>query len=198
MTVPTTPITDPWKRYIMALDRIQQRMERICGALEQAGVPYAIVGGQAVALWVATIDPAATRTTKDVDLLIDRQDLPRARAAAHSVDMDYYEVLNVGMFIEKSDPNPRHAVHLVWADKKVKAEDELPSPGLADRQYLEANTPVVPLVSLVQMKLMANRDHDRVHLRDMIDIGLIGSEMLAVLPKILADRLAPLLNEQGR
>ena len=32
------------------------------------------------------------------------------------------------------------------------------------------------------MKLEANRDQDRVHLRDMIDVGLIGRDQLQALP----------------
>ncbi len=83
-----------WQRYLMALDDVTDRMRRITGALESASVEYALVGGQAVALWVATKEPAAVRTTKDVDLLIRREDLPRARAAALSVDMDYFEVIS--------------------------------------------------------------------------------------------------------
>jgi hypothetical protein len=47
------------------------------------------------------------------------------------------------------------------------------------------------------MKLMANRDQDRVHLRDMIDVGLIERGMLAGLPAELAERLEPLLSEAG-
>jgi len=68
----------------MALDDVTDRLQRIARALEGAGVAYALVGGQAVALWVATKDPAAVRTTKDVDILLRREDLPRARAAANS------------------------------------------------------------------------------------------------------------------
>lgn len=48
------------------------------------------------------------------------------------------------------------------------------------------------------MKLMANRDHDRAHLRDMIDVGLIDRSQLAGLPADLANRLEALLTEQGR
>src|SRR3990172_679287 len=100
-----------WERHVMAVDDVTHRMERICAAFERAGVPYAVVGGQAVALWVATRDPAAVRTTKDVDILLQRADLPKARAAALSVDMEYFEVLSVGMFLERSNPHPRQAVH---------------------------------------------------------------------------------------
>ncbi len=77
----------------MALDDVADRLARITTALRTAHVPYALAGGQAVAMWVATRDPAAVRTTKDVDLLIRRADLGRARAAARSVDMDYFETM---------------------------------------------------------------------------------------------------------
>ena len=60
----------------MALDEVTDRLHRITRALTDAEVPYALAGGQAVALWVATKDPAAVRTTKDVDLLLRRRDLP--------------------------------------------------------------------------------------------------------------------------
>jgi hypothetical protein len=48
------------------------------------------------------------------------------------------------------------------------------------------------------MKLMSNRDQDRVHLRDLIDVGLVGRDLLALLPPDLAGRLAELLSEMGR
>ncbi len=120
----------PWEKYIMALDRVTERLQRITAALEGAGVPYALVGGQAVALWVATRDPAAVRTTKDVDILLRRADLPAARAAARMAGMDYFEVVSVGMFLENDDPNPRQAVHLIWAGEKVRPENALPAPAI--------------------------------------------------------------------
>jgi hypothetical protein len=182
----------------MALDDVTARLQRICRALEQASVPFALVGGQAVALWVASRDPAAVRTTKDVDILLRREDLPRARAAALSAGMDYSEVLGVGMFLDREDPNPRHAVHLVWAGERVRPEYELPSPSVAEREELSPGLPVVSLAGLVRMKLLANRDQDRVHLRDMIDVGLFGRELLDTLTPELAHRLEVLLGEMGR
>jgi hypothetical protein len=181
----------------MALDDVTDRLRRITRALDEMAVPYAVVGGQAVALWVATREPAAVRTTKDVDLLICRDDLPRARAAALSVEMDYFEVLGVGMFLERKDPNPRHAVHLVWANERVRPEYELPSPPI-DRRQPVSGIHTVSLFGLILMKLMANRDQDRVHLRDMIDVGLVGRDLLGELPPSLAERLETLLLESGR
>jgi hypothetical protein len=187
-----------WERYVMALDDVTDRLHRIVGALEREGVAYELVGGQAVALWVATKDPAAVRTTKNVDILLRREDLPRARAAAATVDLDYFEVLGVGMLLERSDPNPRKGVHLLWAGQKVQPDSALPSPGIDERELLEGNTHVVSLAGLVRMKLVANRDQDRVHLRDLIDVGLATREMVHALPAELASRLDALLGEFGR
>jgi hypothetical protein len=190
--------TSIWERYVMALEEVTDRLQRITSALDEAGVAYALVGGQAIALWVATKDPAAVRTTKDVDILLRREDLPKARAAAASVALDYFEVVGVGMFLERSDPHPRKAVRLLWAGEKVRAEYPLASPSVDERELLEPGKYVVSLAGLVRMKLMSDRDQDRVHLRDLIDVGLIQRELLLTLPPDLGSRLDALLREAGR
>jgi hypothetical protein len=192
---PSTP--GLWERYIMALDDVTNRLQRIARAFDEAKVDYAIVGGQAVALWVATKDPAAVRTTKDVDILLRRADLSKARAAAATAELDYFEVLGVGMFLDRSDPNPRKAVHLLWAGEKVRPDYAIASPSVEDREQNPAGFPVVSLAGLVRMKLLSNRDQDRVHLRDMIDVGLIGRDALSTLPDDLSQRLTDLLNDAG-
>ncbi|MGD0654485.1 MAG: nucleotidyl transferase AbiEii/AbiGii toxin family protein [Thermoguttaceae bacterium] len=194
----TSGIENPWRQYLMALDNVSDCLERICRAFSEARIHYALVGGQAVALWVAQKEPAAVRTTKDVDVLLGRSDLPKARAAAMSAGFDYFEVMGVGMFLDREDPNPRRAVHIVWAGEKVRPEYDYPSPTLDQRQELSPGIQVMSLPGLVQMKLLSNRDQDRVHLRDMIDVGLIGRELLAQLPSTLAERLEPLLAESGK
>ncbi|HEX3599941.1 MAG TPA: hypothetical protein VHU84_07345 [Lacipirellulaceae bacterium] len=189
---------DVWKRYTMALDDIADRLHRITSAFQIAKVPYAIVGGQAVALWVATKDPAAVRTTKDVDVLLPRTGLPIARGAARTVEMDFFETMGVGMFLDRRDPNPRHAVHIVWAGELVRPGDTVAAPGVADQITLPGDYHVVSLAKLVEMKLMANREQDRLHLRDLIDVGLVDRPLLAALPGELTPRLEKLLDEQGR
>jgi hypothetical protein len=198
VTVKSAAAKDIWESYRMALDAITDRLERITAALQQAGVDYALVGGQAVALWVSTKDPDAVRTTKDVDILLRRADVPKARAAAAAADFDYFEVLGVGMFFERADPNPRKGVHLLWAGEKVRPEHPLPSPTVEEHLLLAPGKQVVSLAGLVLMKTMSNRDQDRVHLRDMIDVGLIERDMLRTLPPELAARLDALLTEAGR
>src|SRR5437660_43354 len=191
-------VLSPWEKYLMALEEVAARLQRITQALAAQSVPYALVGGQAVALWVATRDPAAVRTTKDVDILLRKEDLPPARAAALSVGMDYFETLGVGMFLERGDPNPRQGIHLLWAGEKVRPESALPSPAVEEREHLEAGKAVVSLPGLVRMKLTANRDQDRVHLRDLIAVGLVTRDFLRDLPPGLAQVLDALLTEAGR
>jgi hypothetical protein len=195
-TIPRIP--NPLERHVMAVEEVQLRMERIVAALNDAGVPYALVGGQAVACWVSTVDPDAVRTTKDVDLLLRHEDLPRARAAALAAEFDYFEVIGVGMFLERANPHPKRAVHILWSGEKTRPEYPLPAPSVEERELLQPGVYVVRLAGLVRMKLMANRDHDRTHLRDMIDVGLIDRSFLAGLPSELAGRLESLLTEQGR
>ena len=64
-----------------AVAKVRERLLRATAALNQAGVPYAVVGGNAVASWVATVDEGAVRNTRDVDLLVRRSDLPAVTAA---------------------------------------------------------------------------------------------------------------------
>jgi hypothetical protein len=45
------------------------------------------------------------------------------------------------------------------------------------------------------MKLDASRDKDRVHLRDMISLGMIDQSWPTRFPKVLGDRLQGLLND---
>jgi hypothetical protein len=109
-----------------------------------------------------------------------------------------FEVAGVGMFLERSDPNPRKAVHLLWSGEKVRPDYPLASPTVDERESLDPATPVVSLPGLVRMKLMSNRDQDRVHLRDLIGVGLITRDFLVPLPLELAARLDALLSEAGQ
>src|SRR5437867_3980492 len=67
-----------WERMIRAVEKVRERLRRAAGALEAAGVPYAVAGGNAVAAWVSRVDEAAVRNTQDVDILLRRADLPAA------------------------------------------------------------------------------------------------------------------------
>lgn len=62
-------------RMEQAVLKVRERLRRSTAAMEDARIPYAVIGGNAVASWVATKDEGAVRNTPDVDLLIRRDDL---------------------------------------------------------------------------------------------------------------------------
>ena len=68
-------VAGSFRAFLMAVQRVEQRLRKVTTALDEAGIRYAVIGGSAVAAWVAQADPSATRTTKDVDLLVNRADL---------------------------------------------------------------------------------------------------------------------------
>src|SRR5271156_4618318 len=86
--------------------KVRERGLRAAAALTQSGIPYAVVGGNAVASWVATIDEGAVRNTRDVDLLVRRCDLPKIRAAFEYVGFECSEILGATAFYDVTNGTP--------------------------------------------------------------------------------------------
>jgi len=182
-----------WERALMAAERVKERLRRATKALDSAGVPYAVVGGNAVAEWVARIDDEAVRNTRDVDILVRRADFAAARTALETAGFVYHHLLDVDVFIDGPQGKPSAGLHLLFAGEKVRGEDEHPCPQL-DESERAAEFQVVSLLALVRMKLIAWRDKDRTHLRDLIQVGLIDATWLPRLQPPLGDRLRELLD----
>jgi hypothetical protein len=182
-----------WERALMAAEMVKERLRRATRALDAAGVPYCVVGGNAVAEWVARIDDEAVRNTRDVDLLVRRADFAAARAALEAAGFVYHHLMDVDVFIDGPQGKPSAGVHLLFAEEKVRAGDECPCPGL-DESERAVEFQVVALLALVRMKLTSWRLKDRVHLLDMIQVGLIDATWPARLPPPLAERLQSLLD----
>src|ERR1700742_2308208 len=100
-----------WQRMIRAVERVRERLSRAAAALDAAGVPYAVVGGNAVAAWVATVDPGAVRNTQDVDILLRRSDLDAAERALATAGFVRRHVAGIDLFLDGPDARPRDAVH---------------------------------------------------------------------------------------
>src|ERR1700684_4573738 len=163
-----------WERALMAAEKVKERLRRATKALDGAGVPYAVVGGNAVAEWVARKDEDAIRNTRDVDLLIRRTDLGVTRAALEGAGFVFHHVLGIDMFIDGPEGRPSGGVHILYAGEKVRPQDEQPCPEL-DESERAAEFQVATLLALVRMKLLAYRRKDQVHLLDMIGVGLIDA-----------------------
>jgi hypothetical protein len=177
----------------VAAEKVKERLRRAIKALEAAGVPYAVIGGNAVAEWVGRVDDEAVRNTRDVDLLLRRADFAAARAALEAAGFVHHHLLDVEVFVDGPQGKPSGGVHLVFTGEKVRPEDEHPSPDV-DESERAAEFQVMTLDALVRMKLMSWRDKDRTHLRDLIDVGLIDASWPGRLPPPLGDRLQELLD----
>src|SRR5436190_11989698 len=180
-----------------AVAKVRERLLRAATALEQAKIPYAVAGGNAVAAWVSRVDEAAVRNTQDVDILVRRGDFPAVTAAMEATGFFHAEVLGVEMFLDGPNASPRDAVHILFAGEKVRAQYAAPAADVSEsEQGPEFRT--LQLESLVRMKLTSFHDKDRTHLRDMIGVGLIDAAWPARFSAPLASRLQELLdNPEG-
>jgi hypothetical protein len=181
------------ERMVSAVERVRDRLARATAALEAAGVPYAVVGGNAVAAWVATVDPAAVRNTQDVDILFRRADLDAAGRALAAAGFVRQEVAGVGLFLDGPTASPRDAVHVVFAGEKVRPAYATAAPDVGE-SVKPQDFRVIALEALVRMKLTSFRRKDQVHLTDMLEVGLIDVTWTARLPAALAARLQLLID----
>ena len=181
-------------RMVRAVEKVKQRLLRTNEILTNANIPFAVVGGNAVAAWVSRVDEAAVRNTQDVDILIRREDLDRVKKAMEANGFIHGKTMDVDFFLDGPKAKVRDAVHLLFASEKVKEHDLIETPGV-DQIDTAGQFPIVELEILVRMKLASFRLEDRVDLRDMIDIELIDSTWPAKYPAELGERLQQLLDD---
>ena len=183
-----------WKRMIEAVEAVRERARRAAAALEKAGIPYAIAGGNAVAAWVARVDRAAVRNTQDVDILVRRSDFEAIKRALEAVGFEYHKIMDVDCFIDGPNGSPRDAVHLLFAGEKVRPAYPAPSAEVTEAVPAE-EFQVLSLEALVRMKLNSFRRKDQVHLLDLLEIGLIDASWLPRLLPQHAERLQQLIED---
>lgn len=179
------------ERMVNAVERVRERLLRATAALERARIGYAVVGGNAVAAWVTTVDAAAVRNTQDVDILLRRVDLDAARAALEAAGFVYRHVANLDIFTDGPSGSECDALHIVFAGEMVREGEALPNPDVAD-SVQAGPFRVLTLEALVRIKLTAFRLKDRVHLLDLMEVGLVDPDWETRLPETLARRLRQL------
>jgi hypothetical protein len=182
-----------FQRMVTAVEKVRDRLRRTAEALEQAQIPYAVIGGNAVAAWVSEVDEAAVRNTRDVDILLRREDLERAKDAMAKAGFIYRHAASIDMFLDGPGAKARDAVHVIFANEKVRADSVLPAPDVSEVQT-SFTFRTVSLEALLRMKLTSNRRKDQVHVLDMIEVGLIDASWCDKLPAELAQRLQAILD----
>lgn len=179
---------------VEAVEAVRERALRATAALREAGIPYAVAGGNAVAAWVARVDRAAVRNTQDVDILVRRADFDAVKVALEAVGFEHHELMGIDCFIDGPDGSPRDAVHLLYAGEKVRATYAAPSADVTEVESADEYD-VLSLEALLRMKLNSFRDKDRMHIRDMLDVGLIDQTWPARLLPEHAERLQELIDD---
>jgi hypothetical protein len=182
-----------WERMSNAVENVRRRLLRAARALNDAHVPYAVADGNAIAAWVSRVDEAAVRNAQDVDIVLRRADLAAAPDALERARFFYRHVASIDMFLDGPDAKARDAVHIVFAAEKVRADYAAPVPDVSESEATETFR-LLSLDALVRMKLTSFRDKDRVHLRDLMSVGLVDASWLEKVPAILRPRLQELLN----
>lgn len=176
-----------------AVERVRDRLLRSTAALEAAGVPYAVIGGNAVMAWVEQVDESAVRFTQDVDLVLRREDLDRAREALAKAGFVHRRSAGIEMFLDGPGAKARDAVHVIFAGEKVRPEYVAAVPDVAESVSFKSYR-VLALEAVVRMKLTSYRRKDQVHVLDMIGVGLVDATWPARYPPELAARLQHLLD----
>jgi hypothetical protein len=147
---------------------------RVEKAFRGAGIEYRVVGGLAAYLYVEEAEADAGRLTKDIDIMVRREDLPRIQQAAETVGLEYR---HADTLAQKGAAPGRRAIHLIWSDAS-----------LSDGRILQG-IPVVRIADLVRMKLTSFRIKDEMHLKDLDEQRLITPEIEDGLPALLRERL---------
>ena len=182
-----------WERSLRAVERVKSRLLRVTAALERGGIPYAVIGGNAIAAWVGRVDESAVRNTQDVDVLIRRSDLEATKSVLEPAGFIYRHSPSIDMFLDGPDAKARDSIHVIFSGERVRPEYALIAPDVLESE-LSDSFRVLNLDALVRMKLTSFRDKDRMHLRDLIGVGLIDETWPPQLPGDIATRLQELLD----
>lgn len=176
------------RAYDIHVEQLFEKMRRITGALNTAGIPYRVIGGLGIFIQISRSSPEKARMTDDIDLAIRREDLGRIREAAEGVGFRYRHAAGVDMLVDQTAARPRSDIHFVFAMEKVRPEYEEPAP-FSEPDKTEEGVLIAPVADLVLMKLTSFRLKDKVHIQDMDGAGLITPEMEASLSPLMRERL---------
>ncbi len=180
-------------RVVRAVEQVRLRLLKVTAALDGAAIPYAVAGGNEVALWVSRVDEAAVRNTRDVDLLVRREDLEAIKGVFANIGFVCRHSSGLDMYLDGVGGKERDVVHLAFAEEKVWPDETLANPAVTESEH-GGEFQVMALRALVQIKLTAYRDKDRTHLRDLLEVGLIDASWTQRYPPELAERLQALID----
>ena len=108
----------------------------------------------------------------------------------------YVQTLAIDMFLDGPNGRPKDAVHMLFAGEGLGPPSVTPAPDVTDSEPA-AQFQVLSLSALVQMKLNSFRLKDRVHLLDLIDVGLGRSNMASSVSADAGGTIATTAGQSG-
>lgn len=176
---------------VTAVERVRERLKRATGALEANNIPYAVIGGHAIAAWVATVDRGAARNTPDVDLLVREQDVDASARVFENAGFIRASTTGMITFIDGREGSAREGIHIFLARHRYGLAM---APDVTEVAPTNEGFRLLALEPLVRMKLSSLRSKDAMHLRDLLDVGLIDASWTSRFPPELAARLQHLID----
>ena len=165
-------------------------LEQIVTALRDADVHFEVVDGVAVNAHIFSLNRSRSFVTRDIDLLVNRSDLPRIAEAAEPLGYHAKKMMG-GYTLIRPGQDLAEAIHLLFIGEKSKSNQPFPHPEIhpEEKHLLNLRIPVAPLKDLLAMKLNSLRPKDVVHIEILDDVGLINQDLERELPPALRERL---------
>ncbi len=140
-------------------------LQRVCTVLDDAGVPYALVGGQAVAL------QGVVRATVDVDVVLrwQRQIVESAEAALRKLGLVSQLPITAAEVVANREEYIHKRNLVAWnfynPNAPMEQVDIIITYDLADKQVdrvalSESTVAVLPVPALIEMKRASGRRQD--------------------------------------
>lgn len=177
---------------MLAQAKVYARLSLATTVLNEAGVSYALIGGLAMAAWVRSVDASRVRGTSNVDLLVSVRDVHRSMATLQGADFPYRDG-HMWSFGETPMVASQNGVRLRPVERR-RVQGAFFEPSVLQRTVMLEGVPTLALEDLVQDKLALDRGTDRIHVRDLVKVGLVDDTWRDRLPAPLDRRLWELMN----
>ena len=95
-------------------------LQKLSAPLERAGVPHELVGGLAVFLHVENADSTHSSLTRDIDVMILRDDLARVVAIAEEHGFRFRHSAGLDTLLFGETNSARNAIHLLLQARRLR------------------------------------------------------------------------------
>ncbi|MHC5536747.1 hypothetical protein ACYOEI_00555 [Singulisphaera rosea] len=102
-------------------------------------------------------------------------------------------VKGVDRFLDSPGAKTRDAIQIIFAGEKVRAEYLFPTPDVTQSEWT-GQFHVLKLQALVRMELTSFRIKDKMHILDLLDVGLVDEGWVNALPAEFRMRLQELID----